>query len=314
MPVARSPSYPNISLSEAISKAQQIYRKEHMSAMVPAVVAEAMGYGGVNGASLKTIGALKKYGLLEGRGDGVRLTKDAQILAIDDPSTPDYRAALARAATAPEVFSDISKQFQSGGSERNIAVFLEKQGYMPDAASTIAKHYKDSMALVATRGGVDEGADGSQDFSMSPSETAVAQPAARSMIASSSSSSMNINEPERVRAVGDVNAPFRITMNGTKLHIEADVDLAGLQTLKQMLDGYEKILALLATPVDSIRRPEWADRSYKPGDAVPVNGTYALHHPNHSGEDSAMGFSIGRTFPSCNICGGEVRFKVLQET
>src|SRR5881409_3213015 len=89
MATTRSPRYPNVSLPDAISKAKMIYNKEHMSPLTPQVAAEAMGYSGLNGASLKMISSLKKYSLLEGRGDDVRLTKDAQTLIIEDSSSPD---------------------------------------------------------------------------------------------------------------------------------------------------------------------------------------------------------------------------------
>lgn len=149
MAVSRSPRYPNLSLSEAIAKAKAIYSKEHMSAMTPQVAAEAMGYNGINGSSLKTISSLKKYGLLDGRGDDVRLTKDAQTLIIDDPASPDYKSAISRCAMAPEIYAEIRQQFPGVASDRNISVYLEKQGFKPDAAAAVAKNYRDSMALVS---------------------------------------------------------------------------------------------------------------------------------------------------------------------
>src|SRR4051812_12661715 len=111
MAKTRSPRYPNIPLSEAIARAKAVYAKEHMSPLSPAVAAEAMGYAGLNGASLKTISSLRKYGLLEGRGDDVRISKDAQTLILDSRGTPEYDAALRRAAQNPELFVELKNQF-----------------------------------------------------------------------------------------------------------------------------------------------------------------------------------------------------------
>ncbi len=295
MPPSRSPSYPNISLVDAISKARQIYQKENMSTMTPEVAAEAMGYTGINGASLKTIAALKKWGLLDGRADGLRLTADAQSLSIDDPSSADYHAALARCAASPEIFGEINKQFPSGASERNIAVFLQKNGFQPDAASTVAKHFKDTLALIS--GGGTPFSSGEDQPESATHIQVESRPRPVSVPRNYGGEALSPS----AGPIGEAAAPFRITMNGTKLHIEADVDLAGLQTLKQMLEGYEKILKLLATPVGQIARPEWADKTYAPGETVPVDGMWDVTHHGHLG-DGPKEFHKGERFTSCGEC------------
>jgi len=303
MAAPRSPRYPNISLNEAMARAKAIYEKEHMSTMTPTVAAEAMGYKGISGASLKTISSLKKYGLLDGRGDDVRLTKDAQTLAIDDPSSDDYQDALARAAFAPEIFQEIRKQFPGVASERNISVYLEKQGFRSDAALTVAKYYKDSLALVGEGPASYSGSDNAEPPMKSAVESARPRAPVRFFGGGDAISFLPTGGryEQETRPVGDAAAPYRITMNGTKLHIEADVDLAGLQTLKKMLEGYEKILTLLGTAVDQIARPEWADKAYKSGETVPVDGIWAVTHQGHAGV-AAQEYRKGQRFMSCDEC------------
>ncbi len=236
MAQTRSPRYPNVSLNEAIQKARAIYEREHMSPLTPQVAAEAMGYSGINGASLKTISSLKKYGLLEGRGEDVRLTKDAQTLIIDDPKAKDYIDAIRRSALNPEIYSEINRQFQMGGSERNIAVYLEKQGFKPDAAKNVAQNYKETMALVSDGG---EAYDGSEDDTVmdtQPGRTAPAPAVAQQL------------QTAAMPAAGS-DMPFTIVMRGKQLEILANVDLAGLQQLKQLLDHYETILKLMEQPL-----------------------------------------------------------------
>jgi len=241
MSAPRSPSYPTSSLEDAIFKARQIYQKEHLSMMTPSLVAEAMGYTGVNGASLKAIASLKQYGLLEGRGDNVRLTKDAQTLAIDDPGSEDYKEALSRAACNPGVFSDILRQFPGPASERNIAVFLDKQGYKPMAAALVAKHYKDSQALVSgnqvTYGGGDAQSPEpampqAQPESTTPARLVIPPPA----------------PPARPDSSSWYTPPTpglpRVVQDGKMLSISAVVDLKGLRKLKRVLEAYEKLLEI----------------------------------------------------------------------
>jgi hypothetical protein len=311
MGTSRSPSYPNTSLSESISKARQIYQKEHMSTMTPSIAAEAMLYAGINGASLKTIASLKKWGLLEGRADELRLTKDAQTLAIDEPDSPDYQAALLRCANAPDIFSEISKQFPGPASERNIAVYLEKRGFIPDAASTVARHYKDTLALVsgspAQYGGVEEKIE-------VPVRTTSDQPSARLPLrfygggdaAPLYPSLRHVGDEDRARPVGDAGAPFRITMDGKKLHIIADVDLGSLQTLKQVLESYETVLKLLQVPAAQVKRPPDV---FVPGEEVPASGNYWASHPNEHVPAENVSLNKGDKFPHCKFCGNEVIYK-----
>jgi hypothetical protein len=248
MAITRSPRYPNISLVEAISRAKAIYSKEHMSPLTPKVAAEAMGYGGINGASLKTISSLKKYGLLEGRGDDVRLTKDAQTLILDEAGTPDYQSAIRRSALSPEVFSEIHKQFQDGGSERNIAVYLEKQGFKPGAAATVARNFKESMALVGgSRAAYTEDSE-------PPSVEGVPEMQAQ-----------RPSYPQPNAAAPSGETPYRIVQNGKRLEIAASVDLAQLRVLKELLETYEKVLVLMEGSASDRIAAKFNDPEYRKG-------------------------------------------------
>jgi hypothetical protein len=236
MAATRSPRYPNVSLGEAVVRAKSIYTKEHMSTMSPAVAAEAMGYGGINGASLKTISALRKYGLLEGRGDDVRLSKDAQTLIIDDSNSPDYRSALRRCALNVELFSELKKQFPGTASDRNIAVYLEKQGFKPDGAARAAKNFRDTFALV---GDESEAYDSRSvdDTDRTGAPTMQAHSADNARAAGPS--------PFLEKAMPQGGVPLRVIMNGNRLDIQASVDLAGLKKLQAMLAKYQGILEMM---------------------------------------------------------------------
>lgn len=231
MAITRSPKYPNLSLGEAIAKAKAIYSKEQMSAMTPQVAAEGMGYNGINGSSLKTISSLKKYGLLEGRGDDVRLTKDAQILAIDDPNSSDYKAAISRTALSPEIYSEIRKQFPGVASDRNISVYLEKQGFKPDAAQTVARNYRDSMALIS---------DGPSAYLPEEDRSETVGVPSQTLAVVADSRGLGGGQPFPAPS----GAPFRVVQDGKQLTIQAVVDLKGLRKLKLMLNNYEKLLEM----------------------------------------------------------------------
>ena len=225
---SRSPRYPNISLNDAVLKTRMIYEKEHMSPTTPEIAAEAMGYRGLNGASLKSISSLRKYGILEGRGDDLRISKDAQTLVIDSPESPEYRDALRRCALNPEVFSDLKRQFPGRASERNITVYLERQGFKPVAAALAAQNYKETMTLVGQEQELDDNA-------------------------SKADSPMEQTRPTRLRRIqvapevgGVPDGAMQVLLNGTRLEIVASVDLKGLRKLRKVLDAQESVLAMLA--------------------------------------------------------------------
>lgn len=227
MAITRSPRYPNVAISEALSKARAIYEKEHMSPLTPQVAAEAMGYSGINGASLKMISSLKKYNLLEGRGDDVRLTKDAQTLIIDDKDSRDYIEAMRRCALNPEVYGDIRRQFQSGGSERNIAVFLEKQGYKPEAAINLARNYKESMALVSD----DSGAYNPSEQEPEPAGMTVQE--SNRAVATLRAADAGMSATIQATKENDI----KITLDGDWLRVSAYVNKTGIEKLKKVLDA-----------------------------------------------------------------------------
>lgn len=231
--MAMNPRFPIIPLREALSRAKMIYEKEHLSTLAPAAIAEAMGYKGLNGASLRMIGALRQYGLIEGRGEDAKISKDAQTLIIDEPSSPDYVAAIGRVALNPPVFMDLRKQFPGQASERNIAISLEKRGFKPDAAAEAAKNFKETIALVPDESEVYK----EPEDSHSPSGDSVppffdTRPTGR----------FEMPPPPIPTAAG---LPLRVVMNGSRLDIQASVDLAGLKKLKDMLTKYEGILELM---------------------------------------------------------------------
>lgn len=250
--------YPSMSLPDAIDRAKLIYAKEHMSAMTPTVAAEAMGYKGISGTSLSAIADLKKYGLLEGRGDQVRLSKDAQVVSIDDPTSSDYVNAINRMALKSEMFSELHKQFLGVGSERNIAVYLEKAGFKPSHAAAIARNYKVNLGLMGGKSlGQHEPAIEAEDMAGSHRQPVAALVMGRGTLPGTFSVDVPAT-PSRPEAVGTAAAPFRITQNGTNLHIVADVDLKGLQKLKRLLDGYELMLKALemdTTDIPEVREP-----------------------------------------------------------
>ena len=145
----RSPSYPSISLKEAIDKVSSIFQQNYQSPVPRAVAAELMGYGGLNGKSLGVLAALSKYGLIEGRGDDTRVSDLAVSIIAHQPGTPERGEAIRSAASKPELFSEIDGRFLGGkASDAAIRSYLITQKFIPPAADAVVRSYRETKDLV----------------------------------------------------------------------------------------------------------------------------------------------------------------------
>ena len=146
----RSPNYPFITLGDAIERVNRIYSADGTRPITAETAAQHMGYGGLNGASRKVISALRKYGLLAGRGDDVTVTKDSvtiiQDRELDDQS--DRREALMRALTSSSVFADLHERYGADSSTIAINSYLAKNDFSKDGAASCAETYKASAEFV----------------------------------------------------------------------------------------------------------------------------------------------------------------------
>jgi hypothetical protein len=149
MAKSRSPGYPAIGLKEAISRAGMIYAKDHMNRVPKAVLAERMGYKSLSGASLPILSALNQYGLLDGRGDETRISQTAlNIIAHEPGSSGDRLSAIREAAFAPELFSQLIEKFPGKASDAAVRAHLLTTGFIPAAADTALRSYRETMELL----------------------------------------------------------------------------------------------------------------------------------------------------------------------
>jgi hypothetical protein len=145
----RSPNYPSLTLFEAIDKVRKVYNSEHTHPANKDVVAKDLGYGTLNGASLTAIGALKRYGLLEDAGDGLRVTANAVTLLEVEDDQPSYKLAARTAAFAPTFFSELRNEYGDKlPSDGNLRHQLIKKGFLPRAADEVIRIYRDNLELV----------------------------------------------------------------------------------------------------------------------------------------------------------------------
>jgi hypothetical protein len=112
----RSPNYPAFSLPEAIARVKLIHAQEQHLAAPKEVIAKHLGYGGMNGASIKTLSAIMKYGLLEEIGsDKIRVSPLA--ISILYPAKPEERQVRSARRLSSHLYLQRYSQSGTGRSQ-----------------------------------------------------------------------------------------------------------------------------------------------------------------------------------------------------
>jgi hypothetical protein len=140
----RSPNCPQITFQEAAEKGRLIYQKECTLPVARGVIAQSIGYSGINGSSLSMIGALRQYGILQGNGDALRITEDAvsYFTAEDGQEREDV---LLRMLFRPPVFAQVRKTFgDSLPGEEELKQFLIEYGFLLKAAADVIGVYREN--------------------------------------------------------------------------------------------------------------------------------------------------------------------------
>ena len=150
---SRSPNYPQIGLKEAIQRVSGVYERDYQATLTRNLAAEGLGYSGLNGKSLAVLAALGKFGLLEGRGEKTRVTDLAVRILAFPPGSPERRVALAEAAGRPELFVELDRRFALGqASDGAIRAWLITRGFIPPAAETAVRAYRETKQLLEAEG------------------------------------------------------------------------------------------------------------------------------------------------------------------
>jgi hypothetical protein len=107
----RSPSFPFISLPEAVHRARELYDAERRNLVHPDVAVAHWGYARSSSGGKQTIAALRAYGLLEDLRGERRLTDRAQHILIREPGSTERNDLLRQAALAPPLFSKLWERY-----------------------------------------------------------------------------------------------------------------------------------------------------------------------------------------------------------
>lgn len=233
----RSPNYPAVSLRDSIEDMKKIHAKDGRNKVSREAAAVHLGYNGLNGRSLRKLGALKAYGLLDGRGDDLRVSEDAVEIIAEPVSSDARQKIISKCAFQPNLFAQLREQFEGSPSEANLRTFLIKKEFTDDAARIVTAVYLDTLDLVDKEGVGYNITVNEEESDDAPNDDG--DPTAQfSGSHSGSKGTSNMNQ-------------FKVLVDGDRLQITGtNVDFAGIDLLKETLDKYKDILKMLEPTKD----------------------------------------------------------------
>jgi hypothetical protein len=111
----RSPSYPSIDLKAAVDRAEELYQFAKRSPVLVSAVLPKWGYNSKSANGMKTVAALKSYGLIEDSGKldmrKIQLTDRAYRIIHSQKDSPDRIKAIQAAARNPEIYKYCWEEF-----------------------------------------------------------------------------------------------------------------------------------------------------------------------------------------------------------
>jgi hypothetical protein len=148
----RSRNCPNIALASAIEFAKKLYEKAGKAKVRAEVAVNALGYAGLNGAALTTLGALSQYGLID-REKGSIVSISPQAIRLIHPLNKEQETqTLRELALNPKVFAELYAEGFQNGTEDLIANHLIQNGFTPNRARKVSTVFKTNIELSCLKG------------------------------------------------------------------------------------------------------------------------------------------------------------------
>ncbi len=146
----RSPNYPSSGLPEAIERIKKVHDAQQHLSEPRNVVAQHMGYGGLNGSALKSLSSLLKFGLLSDVGNGDLKVSERALSILFAESSLEKSKAIYAAAIDPQRFSEIHDRWEGGNpSDESLRNYLVRRQFSTKAIDSVIKNYRATFELVS---------------------------------------------------------------------------------------------------------------------------------------------------------------------
>lgn len=166
--VKRSPSYPSMSLEDAVNAIKSAYKQEGKSWFPAESLAVAMGSRSLSGTARSRIGSLRQFGLVESdRTNGYRISDLGLAIAVNDEGTDTFVASVEEAFRRPEVYRDLWDNYRDASQNTLRNKLIVNSDYSEEAAGRLIDSFRESTRYIAS---IASGREGSRDDSISEVE------------------------------------------------------------------------------------------------------------------------------------------------
>lgn len=233
----RSPSYPAMSLADAITAAGKVEAQYRRSKVDREVAAKIIGYSGLSGPANKALAALAQYGLVERAGKGeMRITERARAILHSD--TPDEkRHELRSAAFEPQLFRELQERYPNmHPPEEGVVTYLNRKGFNQTAIRPAAKAYLQTLLFLEEESATEshgnasgkaaETADQRKEFDV---QTDIPSPGVAILAAARAAAEPELNE-------------ISMNIRGGKVLLEGLLDYNGVLELEEKIKALKLLL------------------------------------------------------------------------
>ena len=186
--MSRGPAYPYINLEAAVGLARQLYEySKRAPANVEAVVKEKWGYSPTSSSAVKTVAALRYYGLIDSppvdRGaESIKITERAYRILVDSPDSIERMKALKAAFLGAKAYKLCWDLWGSDMPPSMRSSLIFDHGFNESTVDGFLSNYKKSVQFAGLLGpGTPEEREQEEDMSGKngmPEGTGIKSPAA----------------------------------------------------------------------------------------------------------------------------------------
>lgn len=243
----RSPSYPSVSLKEAIDFTSKIFKENRTNAIDRESAVLAMGYSSLSGRALSILSSLLQYGLISKADAGEIKVTQLSVNIMHSVDLSDKQSALLIAAKSPPIFKELVEKFTDGiPSDNAIRSHLIQLGFADAALGLAIKSYTETDKFIKSE--TNETIVSQESCDEGLMQQTEDQNEGSSGLETASHSEPSTREPLNIsQNLNEIN----MNIQGTKVYISALINYEGLLRLEKKIKG----LKVLMEP-DSIDQDE----------------------------------------------------------
>ncbi|HEY8368385.1 MAG TPA: hypothetical protein VIM86_03645 [Thermodesulfobacteriota bacterium] len=142
----RSPNYPALPLEAAVRLAQALWKQEKRTTVPAEVAVRAWGYASLSGPARVRLASLKRYGLVEDDGEGVRVSALGMRLALEPPRSEGFTRALHEAALRPDLFRQLHDSHRDASDDALRSHLIFDRHFSEAGARLAVRAFRETMA------------------------------------------------------------------------------------------------------------------------------------------------------------------------